>query len=127
MADHDDDQAEMMEALAHGISLAYTILVDVCANLPVPIGMPTERQVTAVEALPAIRRAAELASDQPMSELQEARLFTGCIHLLAAVDLYRLCLGQYEETRAHGVGINLTHAEEALKDLARWLMTIQPD
>lgn len=124
MADHED---ETLEALAYGISRVYTILVDVCAMLPVPIGLPTEHHIPADAAIPAIQRAAELAKDQPMGETQEAQLFTGCIHLLAAIDLYALCATRYIETRAEGCGANLLYAEEALKGLAVWLVIQQAD
>ncbi|MFE7966151.1 hypothetical protein ACFU0X_24465 [Streptomyces cellulosae] len=124
MADHED---ETLEALAYGISRVYTILVDVCAMLPIPIGLPTEKHIPADAAIPAIQRVADLAKDQPMGETQEAQLFTGCIHLLAAIDLYALCATRYIETRAEGCGANLVYAEEALKGLAVWLVIQQAD
>lgn len=95
MADHDD---EMMSALAHTIALVYSILVDVCGMLPVPINLPADHHVPATEAVPAIKRVTELAKDQPMGETQEAQLLVGCLHLLAAIDLYALCAARYEET-----------------------------
>ncbi|WP_330339392.1 hypothetical protein [Streptomyces sp. NBC_00557] len=123
MADRED---EIMRGLAHAISTVYTILVDVCANLPVPIGLPTDQHIPAGDAVPAIQRVAELAKDQPMGETQEAQLFTGCIHLLAAIDLYALCATRFVETRAEAVGANLVYAEEALKNLALWLIINEP-
>lgn len=124
MADRED---EIMYALAHSISMVYTILVDVCRALPVPIGLPTDQHIPATDAVPAIQRVAALAKDQPMGETQEAQLFTGCIHLLAAIDLYSLCATRYEETRAEGVGANLTYADEALRNLALWLVINEAD
>jgi hypothetical protein len=122
MADHED---ETLKALAHGISRVYTILVDVCQMLPVPIKLPTEQHIPAVDAIPAVQRVAELAKDQPMGETQEAQLYTGCIHFLAAVDLYALCAARYRETRADGCGANLLYADEALKGLHLWLVINQ--
>lgn len=122
MADHED---ETMKALAYAVSRVYSILVDVCEILPVPIGLPTDRQIAAGDAIPAIQRVAELAKDQPMGETQEAQLYTGCIHLLAAIDLYALCARRYLETRADGCGANLLYAEEALKGLHVWLLVNQ--
>ncbi|MEU9149186.1 hypothetical protein AB0D59_01200 [Streptomyces sp. NPDC048417] len=119
MADRDD---EVMSALAHSISATYSLLVDVCEALPVPITLPTDRHIPATNAVPAIQRAAALAKDQPMGEMQEAQLYTGCIHLLAAIDLYALCAARYEDTRAEGVGANLLYADEALKLLLVWLL-----
>ncbi|MET9729713.1 hypothetical protein ABZZ79_03300 [Streptomyces sp. NPDC006458] len=119
MADRDD---EIMGALAHSISVTYSLLVDVCEALPVPITIPTDRHIPATNAVPAIQRVAALAEDQPMGEAQEAQLFTGCIHLLAAIDLYALCAARYEETRAEGVGANLLYADGALKALWVWLL-----
>ncbi|WP_435252052.1 hypothetical protein [Streptomyces tendae] len=119
MADHDD---EIMGALAYTISRVYSLLVEVCGLLPVPIGMPVEREIPTSTVIPAVQRAAALAAEEPMGETQEAQLFTGCIHLLAAIDLYALCATRYIETRAEGCGANLVYAEEALKDLARWLV-----
>ncbi|WP_282795167.1 hypothetical protein [Streptomyces sp. CC224B] len=118
MADRED---EIMEALAATISVVYSILVDVCQMLPVPIGLPTDQHIPATDAIPAIRRVAKLAKDQPMGETQEAQLFTGCIHLLAAMDLYGLCAANWVETRAEGAGANLIYAREALVSLGAWL------
>ncbi|MFF0598077.1 hypothetical protein [Streptomyces antibioticus] len=119
MADHED---EIMGALAHSISVTYSTLVDVCEVLPVRIALPVDRHIPASNAIPAIQRVAELAKDLPMGEVQEAQLFTGCIHLLAAIDLYALCASRYEKTRAEGVGANLMAADEALKRLWIWLL-----
>ncbi|MFE2046376.1 hypothetical protein ACFXAZ_36740 [Streptomyces sp. NPDC059477] len=120
MADHDAD--EIMNALAHSISSTYSLLVDVCQALPVPITMPTDRHIPTSTALPAIRRAEMLAQEEPMGETQEVQLRSGCIYLLAAIDLYALCATRYEETRAEGVGANLLHADDALKTLLVWLL-----
>jgi hypothetical protein len=119
MADRDD---EILSALARAISVTYSLLVDACQALPVPITLPTDRHIPATNAVPAIQRVAALAKDQPMGETQEAQLFTGCIHLLAAIDLYALCAARYKETRAEGVGANLIYADEALKALTIWLL-----
>lgn len=124
MADRED---EIMLGLAHTISFIYTILVDVCGSLPVPIGLPADQHIPAEAAIPAIKRVGALAKDQPMGELQEAQLFTGCIHLLAAIDLYALCAMRFEDTRAEGAGANLVYAEEALKNLALWLVINEAD
>jgi hypothetical protein len=124
MADRED---EIMLGLARAISMIYTILVDVCGSLPVPIGLPTDQHIPAEAAVPAIQRVAALAKDQPMGEIQEAQLYTGCIHLLAAIDLYALCAARFTETRAEGVGANLVYAEQALKDLALWLVINEAD
>ncbi|MEU0332210.1 hypothetical protein [Streptomyces sp. NPDC006193] len=113
---------EILQALAHSISMTYSLLVDVCQALPVPIMLPADRHIPATNAVPAIRRAAALAKDQPMGETQEAQLFTGCIHLLAAIDLYALCATRYEETRAEGIGANLLYSDEALRNLLAWLL-----
>ncbi|MFF9270444.1 hypothetical protein [Streptomyces rochei] len=124
MADHED---EVLSALAHSISVIYSILVDVCGALPVPIGLPTDRHIPVTDAVPAIKRVAALAKDQPMGETQELQLYTGCIHLLASIDLYALCATRYDDTRAEGVGANLLLAEDALKNLALWLVINEAD
>ncbi|MBL1108001.1 hypothetical protein JK361_26005 [Streptomyces sp. 5-8] len=124
MAEHED---EIMMALAHAISATYSLLVDVCDALPVPITLPTDRHIPATNAVPAIQRVAALAKDQPMGETQEAQLFTGCIHLLAAIDLYALCAARFEETRAEGVGANLVYGDEALRHLLVWLLVNRLD
>ncbi|MFB7597241.1 hypothetical protein [Streptomyces sp. NPDC056160] len=118
MADHEE---EALRALAHGISLVYSLLVDVCGMLPVPIGLPADRHIPALSAIPAIERTAELAKDQPMGETQEAQLVLGCLHLLAAIDIYSLCAVRFKETRADGVAVNLAEAEDALRRLSTWL------
>ncbi|MBZ6175578.1 hypothetical protein KVH22_29945 [Streptomyces olivaceus] len=124
MADLED---ENMAALAYHISRVYSLLVEVCGLLPVPIGLPVDREIPTSAVVPAVQRVAALAKDQPMGETQEAQLFTGCIHFLAAIDLYALCATRYIETRAEGCGANLIYAEEALKDLARWLVINEAD
>ncbi|MET8765488.1 hypothetical protein [Streptomyces sp. NPDC004658] len=124
MAEHEN---EILRVLAHSISMTYSLLVDVCEALPVPIALPTDRHIPATNAVPAIQRAAALAKDQPMGETQEAQLFSGCIHLLAAIDLYALCAARYEETRAEGVGANLLYSDEALRNLLAWLLINKVD
>src|SRR3546814_9248784 len=103
------------------ISMGYTLLVEVCEMLPVPIGLPIDRHIPAENAVPAIQRVTEVAQDQPMGELQGAQLHTGCIHLLAAIDLYALCAMRYEDTRAEGIAANPLYGEEALSNLLIWL------
>jgi len=124
MADHKD---ETMRVLALSVSTVYTILVDVCGMLPVPIGLPADPHIPASEAYPAIQRVADLAGEQPMGELQGIQLYTGCIHLLAAIDLYALCAARYMDTRAEGCSANLLVAEESLKALALWLVINEAD
>lgn len=119
MADHRD---EIMESLAHQISLVYTMLVDVCRMLPVPIELPADKHTPGRQAVPAIQRVVELGRDQPMGDLQEGQLYSGCIHLLAAIDLYALCSMRYHETRAEACGANLLCAEDPLKTLMVWLL-----
>ncbi|MEU1478906.1 hypothetical protein [Streptomyces sp. NPDC005760] len=124
MADRED---EIMEGLAHSISFIYTMLVDICGALPVRIGLPADQHIPASDAVPAIKRVSEVAHDQPMGELQTMQLYSGCIHLLAAIDLYALCASRYEDTRAEGAGVNLLHAEQELKSLALWLVINEAD
>lgn len=116
-----------MREIALGISTVYTILVDVCGALPVPIGLPTDQHIPVDNAYPAIQRVADLAGEQPMGELQGIQLYSGCIHLLAAIDLYALCSARYMDTRAEGCSVNLLHAEEELKHLALWLVINEAD
>ncbi|MGW4733871.1 hypothetical protein ACWEQC_32695 [Streptomyces shenzhenensis] len=118
MSDRDD---EVMGELTHAISAVYTMLVDVCGMLPVPIGLPTDPHIPVTVAYPAIQRAAEVAGDQPMGDLQTVQLYTGCIYLLAAIDLFALCEARYMDTRAEGCSANLLHAEKALSTLGTWL------
>ncbi|MEU1275313.1 hypothetical protein [Streptomyces sp. NPDC005799] len=124
MADHND---EVLREVALAISTVYTILVDVCRALPVPIGLPTDQHIPVQEAYPAIQRVADLAGEQPMGELQGIQLYTGCIHLLAAIDLYALCATRYMDTRAEGASANLIIAQESLKALALWLVINEAD
>src|SRR3546814_11931372 len=61
MADRND---EIMSHLALTISMVYTLLVEVCEMLPVPIGLPIDRHIPAANAVPAIQRVTEVAQDQ---------------------------------------------------------------
>ncbi|MEV4974429.1 hypothetical protein [Streptomyces scopuliridis] len=124
MADHKD---EVLKSLALSISTIYTLLVEVCAALPVPIGLPVDQHIPAERAVPAIQRVAEVAGDQPMGDLQTMQLYTGCVHLLAAIDLYALCAARYVDTRAEGVAANLLNAEAPLKSLSFWLVINEAD
>ncbi len=118
MADRND---EAMRGLVHAISLVYSLLVETCRALPVPVNMPSDPAVSVADVMPAVKRVVELAAYQPMGEEPEALLLSGCIHLLAAIDLYALCAANYEDTRADGAGANLMIAEIDLKDLLIWL------
>ncbi|WAZ20190.1 hypothetical protein STRCI_001289 [Streptomyces cinnabarinus] len=121
MADRED---EMLRVLALGISQVYSILVDICGLLPVPLRLPVEGRVSSREAVPAVIRVDELAADQPMGEDQAALLHTGCIHWLAAIDLYTLCSEhEYRITRIEGISANLLYAEDALGRLHLWLLS----
>ncbi|MEV7871485.1 hypothetical protein AB0P17_36545 [Streptomyces sp. NPDC088124] len=124
MADRND---EVLKSLALSIATIYTLLVDVCAALPVPIGLPVDRHIPGELAIPAIQRVTEVAHDQPMGEHQTQQLYTGCIHLLAAIDLYVLCAAGYRDTRAEGVAVNLLYADAALAPLNRWLLINESD
>lgn len=122
-----DDKDEIMGVIALGISQVYTILVNVCRKLPVPIGLPTDPHIPVEDAYPAIQRAADLAGEQPMGELQGIQLYAGCVHLLSAIDLYALCAARYMDTRADGASANLLIAEESLNALALWLVINEAD
>jgi hypothetical protein len=124
MADHKD---EVMRELTFAISVVYSILVDVCGALPVPIGLPTDQHIPAESVYPAIQRVTDLAGDQPMGDLQGIQLYSGCIHILAALDLYALCTARYMDTRAEGCSANLLAAEQELKALALWLVINEAD
>ncbi|MFJ2178911.1 hypothetical protein ACIOHE_39210 [Streptomyces sp. NPDC087851] len=120
MADRKD---EIMEGLALGISTVYRVLLDVCGALPVPIGLPVDRNIPVGNAVPAIERVAEIAEDQPMGDLQTTQLYSGCIHLLVAIDLYALCAARYTNARAEGSSVNLLHARAELDPLYVWLIS----
>ncbi|MFI1030754.1 hypothetical protein [Streptomyces sp. NPDC020951] len=119
MADRDD---EVMQALTLSISRTYTLLVDVCQALPVRITMPVDRHIPVTDAYPAIQRVADLAGEVPMGEAQTMRLYTGCIHLLAGIDLYALCASRYMDSRAEAAAVNLIHADSQLEPLLNWLL-----
>ncbi|MCI3277507.1 hypothetical protein [Streptomyces cylindrosporus] len=119
-----DREEEMLRVLALGISQVYSILVDVCGLLPSPLRLPVEGRISSREAVPAVIRVDELATDQPLGEMQAAQLHTGCIHWLAAVDLYMLCSEhEYRFNRIEGISANLLYAEEALTRLHLWLLS----
>ncbi|MFE7128942.1 hypothetical protein [Streptomyces sp. NPDC057617] len=119
MSDSEDD---MMETLNRRLGTTYTGLVAVCANLPVPIALPTG-VVTNTEIIPAVRRVADIAEEQPMPEEQHSQLYTGAVLWLSAADLYELLIkGEYVESRAAGALGILMIANGALTDLGEWLL-----
>ncbi|MFJ8224944.1 hypothetical protein [Streptomyces griseus] len=119
MSDHED---QMMGAAAHRLSTTYGGLVACCAQLPLPISLPTGL-VSNLEMVPAVRRIEQLATEQPMPEDQQSALYTGAVLWLAAVDLYRLLVEEdYVEARAAGLLGVLMIARDAIHDLGTWLL-----
>ncbi|MEV8544533.1 hypothetical protein [Streptomyces sp. NPDC051572] len=124
MADHKD---ESVGDLALSISMIYTILVNLCGKLPVPIGLPIDQDVPGPATTPAIQRVAEVAEDQPMGDTQVEQLYLGCIYLLAAIDLYEICTVRFTMTRVEGAAANLLLAEGELNTLTLWLAVNEAD
>ncbi|MFB7399767.1 hypothetical protein ACFCZR_06305 [Streptomyces rubiginosohelvolus] len=119
MSDHED---QMMGAAAHRLTTVYGGLVACCAQLPLPISLPTGL-VSNLEMVPAVRRIEQLAEEQPMPEDQQSALYTGAVLWLAAVDLYRLLVEEdYVEARAAGLLGVLMVARDAINDLGTWLL-----
>ncbi|MFF8485179.1 hypothetical protein [Streptomyces antibioticus] len=119
MADRND---EMTAALATAISEVYNLLLHVCRLLPVPITLPISDHVPAPDAIPAIRRVAQLVPEQPIAQDASHRLYTAAIHLLSALDLYALCSVSYHDTRADGVDSLLQLTKDELETLELLLL-----
>ncbi|MFD8687833.1 hypothetical protein [Streptomyces sp. NPDC059651] len=116
-----DNEDRMLEAVSHGLTVAYTGLIATCAMLPVPIALP-EGLVSNLEAVPAVRRVTDIVDEQPMPEAQHAMLYTAATLWLAAMDLFDLLRVEFVEARAAGaIGILLT-ANDHLGDLGTWLL-----
>ncbi|ARF62883.1 hypothetical protein B1H20_16920 [Streptomyces violaceoruber] len=119
MSDHED---EMMDLAVTRLRNVYGGLVACCAQLPLPITLPTG-VVTNFDTVPAVRRVEELADEQPMPEEQKGALYTAAVLWLAAADLYRLLVEEgYVEARAAGVLGTLLIARDSLKELGTWLL-----
>ncbi|MFJ2432955.1 hypothetical protein ACIOWM_07055 [Streptomyces anulatus] len=119
MSDHED---EMMATAVHRLTTTYGGLVACCAQLPLPIALPTG-VVTNLEMIPAVRRIEQLAEEQPMPEDQQSALYTAAVLWLAAADLYRLLVEEgYIEARAAGLLGVLMIARDAIHDLGTWLL-----
>ncbi|NML55354.1 hypothetical protein HHL19_16415 [Streptomyces sp. R302] len=115
-----DQRDEILAHIAHDLSLTYSKLAMACGNLPVPVAIPTG-SVSNVEAIPAVRRVAELAEDVTMPVDQQAQLFASCCFWLGAMDIYGLLFASFHDVRAHSALANLIMANESLEDLLAWL------
>ncbi|MFF8412852.1 hypothetical protein [Streptomyces omiyaensis] len=115
-----DKRDEILAHIAHELSVTYSMLAMACSNLPVPVVIPTG-EVSNVEAIPAVRRVAELAEDITMPVDQQAQLFASCCFWLAAMDVYGLLIANFHDVRAHSALANLIMATESLEDLLAWL------
>ncbi|MYV53129.1 hypothetical protein [Streptomyces sp. SID3212] len=117
MSDHQD---RMKEKVARGLSSTYVQLVAVCAALPLPIALPMDATVSTVEVAPAVRRAVELVSEQPLSGEQQAEMAMALTMWLAALDLHRVNVAEYEETRTIATLAILVSAVGAIHDVITW-------
>ncbi|WP_267244368.1 hypothetical protein [Streptomyces sp. PR69] len=118
-----DSRDERLAYIANRIRLIYVGLVDACEALPLPITLPKGSDVTNVEAIPAVRRVAEISEEEPMPEEQRAQLFTAAIMWLMAMDLYGLLVRfDYADARADGAQAALMLAHDAVTDLGAWLL-----
>lgn len=116
-----DFEEFVMTKLAAHLSRTYSGLATLCLNLPVPVSLPTGA-ISNVEAIPAVRRAMEIAEEQPMPEDNQAELHAACAFWLGAMDLFGLLAGhEFHETRAVSAAACLIQAESILLDLAEWL------
>ncbi|MEU2180091.1 hypothetical protein [Streptomyces thermolilacinus] len=122
-----DSQEKMLEELGRRLGQVYGALAAACESLPVlPISIPLDGRVSNLEAVPAVRRAAELAEEVPMPEDQQAQLFTASTMWLAAMDLYALLVRtEYIEARAQGCIGCIIVAEDALIFLMEWLADLK--
>lgn len=119
MSDHED---QMMSTAAHRLATTYGGLTACCAQLPLPIALPTGL-ATNLEMVPAVRRIEQLAEEQPMPELQQSALYTSAVLWLAAADLYRLLVEEdYAEARVAGLLGILMIARDSINDLGSWLL-----
>lgn len=120
MSDHED---EMMNQATARLTSTYGGLVACCANLPIPITLPSGL-VTNLEIVPAVRRIEQLADEQPIPDEQQAQLYTAALLWLAAADLYKLLVTEdYVEARVGGLLGILMMTRDTLKDLGEWLLT----
>ncbi|MFM9675788.1 hypothetical protein [Streptomyces brasiliscabiei] len=115
-----DSQDMTMRHLASRLSDIYTAIALLCMSLPVEIIIPIG-SVSNVEAIPAVRRVAEIVEDQPMPEEVQAELFASCVFWLAAIDLYGLLTQDFHEARAQSALANLIMAEDSAKMVAAWI------
>ncbi|MFF2522256.1 hypothetical protein [Streptomyces liangshanensis] len=117
MSDHQD---RMMEKVTRGLASTYVQLVAICAALPLPIALPMEATVSSVEVAPAVRRAVDLIADQPVSGEQQAEMAMALTMWLAALDLHRVNVSEYEETRTIATLAILVSAVGAIHDVKAW-------
>ncbi|MBP2583382.1 hypothetical protein J3A78_003860 [Streptomyces sp. PvR006] len=116
-----DYQDEIMGRIARDLSLTYTILVKACANLPLPITLPTG-EISNLDAVPAVRRVSEIVEDIPMPQDAQAALFASCCFWLASMDLYGLLCQDFHQARAHSALATLIVTTDSLAELGDWLL-----
>ncbi|MEV5606999.1 hypothetical protein [Streptomyces sp. NPDC052225] len=115
MADSEDHQ---MNVLASHLAHTYIELARLCRLLPMPITLE-EKVYNFTGSIPAVRRAAELALDEPMPEDMQANLFNACTFWLGGLDLFVLLANpeEFHTVRAHSAAGCLIQADIALRDL----------
>lgn len=116
----DKHEADMERMWEH-FSALYMLTVAICALLPIPIELP-RGLVTSTQMRDSIRRVAEIASDQPIPEVEKANLWAGCIAFLAALDLFSIMMEVEDHPlRKEGTEAVLMTSEKSLRALSEWV------
>ncbi|MFI1535545.1 hypothetical protein [Streptomyces anandii] len=122
MADFDELSTER---IARSLAKQYAVLIASCEMLPIPVSLPrsTNGELSNVDTVPAVRRLAELAGEQPMPEEIQAALFTAAIFWLTAMDQLGIIIAnQWHDIRGFQALAALEMSGSALADLGAWLL-----
>jgi hypothetical protein len=117
MSDASNRRAERVGGI---VSSTYSALVTICATLPVPIALPTER-MSSTKATAAVRRVIEIISDQPMPDEPKGALTAACIFFLATADLAVVQITYTDIDRVMEVEAVADVCRNAMYDLLTWV------
>lgn len=111
MSDHHD---RMIQETGDRIARVYTLIVKICANLPLPIDLPSGMIIEGSEAIPAVKRAVEIIQDQPIPNDVQMGIWGGCLHWLSAAHLFTALIDNDDRVLKLEIEINLATGGEAL-------------
>lgn len=113
-----------LEAIARSIAKQYAVLVAACEMLPIPVALPEPTETLSnADTVPAVRRLAEIADEQPVPVEVQASIFTAALFWLTAMDMLGLLVvNEWNDIRGFQALAALEMSGSALADLGTWVL-----